>query len=83
MISVNHYTCLIIIMTHCVIVVLLVQKKVSICHNQIIYRIDELARGPITENGIEPAVRCELHTPYTSGEGYSTDKFCPFPSTCW
>ena len=40
---------------------------------------DELARGPITENGIEPAVRCELHTPYTSGEGYSTDKFCPFP----
>ena len=47
--------------------------------SQYLSKSDELARGPITENGIEPAVRCELHTPYTSGEGYSTDKFCPFP----
>ena len=40
-----------------------------------------LPRGPITENGIEPAVRCELHTPYTSDEGYSTDNFVhPLPA---
>jgi hypothetical protein len=61
----------------------------TMCHNNFansdftqddyLARSNELARGPITENGVAPNVSCELETPYTSDHGYSTDKFCPFP----
>ena len=52
----------------------MVQEEGSIAsQSDYLSKSDELARGPITENGIEPEFVDELHTPYTSGEGYSTN----------
>ena len=61
-------------MTHCVIVVLLV-KEGEYMPIRLFIESDELA-GSINEN----VKFCKWYTPYTSGEGYSTDKLVIL---CW